>query len=181
MPKCVAQGHFRCRLLCFKVIIAGKHTGFLDYNQIISRNTEKWNDFCKNSNKMRTARKPRTERNCTRFFLFENLPNQSGKIVVGGFGAADHLDGAVLLFQQLFIEPLYLQRGIARASGQSYQRIDSCGGGLCRDSFPSFDSVYQAAAGASGLPPLSYPQAAGSTAKLTGSTNTRLFFGKEFL
>lgn len=87
----------------------------------------------------------------------------------------------VLLFQQLFIEPLYLQRGIARASGQSYQRIDSCGGGLCRDSFPSFDSVYQAAAGASGLPPLSYPQAAGSTAKLTGSTNTRLFFGKEFL
>ena len=60
----------------------------------------------------------------------------------------------VLLFQQLFIEPLYLQRGIARASGQSYQRIDSCGGGLCRDSFPSFDSVYQAAAGASGLPPL---------------------------
>ena len=87
----------------------------------------------------------------------------------------------VLLFQQLFIEPLYLQRGIARASGQSYQRIDSCGGGLCRDSFPSFDSVYQAAAGASGLPPLSYPQAAGSTAKLTGSTNTRLFFEKEFL
>ena len=86
-----------------------------------------------------------------------------------------------LLFQQLFIEPLYLQRGIARASGQSYQRIDSCGGGLCRDSFPSFDSVYQAAAGASGLPPLSYPQAAGSTAKLTGSTNTRLFFEKEFL
>ncbi|WP_287826741.1 tyrosine-type recombinase/integrase [Oscillibacter sp.] len=86
-----------------------------------------------------------------------------------------------LLFQKLFIEPLYLQRGIARASGQSYQRIDSCGGGLCRASFPSFDSVYQAAAGASGLPPLSYPQAAGSTAKLTGSTNTRLFFEKEFL
>ena len=87
----------------------------------------------------------------------------------------------VLLFQQLFIEPLYLQRGIARASGQSYQRIDSCGGGLCRDSFPSFDSVYQARSWsvwtASAF--ISAKQQ-GSIAKLTG-TNTRLFFGKEFL
>ncbi len=87
----------------------------------------------------------------------------------------------VLLFQQLFIEPLYLQRGIARASGQSYQRIDSCGGGLCRDSFPSFDSVYQARSWsvwtASAF--ISAKQSR-KHSKADRQTNTRLFSGRNF-
>ena len=75
---------------------------FLDWNQLYHKNQRRGIEIVKNTIKLwKIDKKVRVQKPVRGFLRFENLPDQSGEIIIRGLGPADHFHGSVFFQQQL--------------------------------------------------------------------------------